>query len=167
MIKEGMFQKSKWLLQKSKLDPKEFEDLFKNMNVTLPQEYIDYFMAASHYFTIMESKIDNFLFEDDVDIEVEVFPQPIGKEIKYLKEIVLEKEVFVKNGYLPIAGFNDDGYLYMDTGTKQIGWLSAEDCIGLEKREEFENEFIPVFKTIDDYIKCLWGDVHYEVPDDL
>ncbi len=166
-IPEEMTKKGKWLLQESKLNLADLESLFENKNITVPQEYFDYFLAASHYFTVIEGKLDNFLFEDDVDVEIEVFPQPIGREIEYLKEVILEREVFVKNGYLPIAGFNDDGYLCMDIETKQIGWLSREDCIGLEERNELEGEFIPVFETIDDYIKCFWGNVHYVVPDDL
>lgn len=166
-IPDEMIEDGKWLLKKSTLDSILFEEFLKENNILAPTEYIEYMLTAAHCFSRLDGKLDNFLFEDDVDVEIEVIPQPIGRELEYVKAVILEEYILVKNNYLPLAIFDEDGYLCMDVESKQIGWLPHEYCIGLTTREELENEYIPVFESIDDYIKCFLGGERYEVPDYL
>lgn len=74
-IPDEMIEDGKWLLKKSTLDLKLVEEFFEENNILAPTEYIEYILAAAHCFRRLDGKLDNFLFEDDVDIEIEVISQ--------------------------------------------------------------------------------------------
>ena len=162
-MKEG----NSWKLMDSTLTAKDIEELEKDFNLTLPEEYKEYIMAASHMFGCLAGNLDNFLFEDDVDVTLKVIPQPYKAELKYIKVYFENLDVLLKAGYIPLGEFEEDGCLYMDLeNNNRIVWIPYEDCIGFTKREEFEEEQIKIFNNLSEYMKCFFGKHTHVIEDE-
>lgn len=147
-----------WKVFDSTLDVGNIEELEKTFNLKLPIDYCNYILAASHMFNRLVGNFNNFLFEDNVDIILEIPPQPYKDELKYIREMLNENRLIVELGYLPLGIFDDSGYLCMDLQNKnQIVWLPFDFCIGLTLRKEFEKEQVLIFNNLDEYIKCFFG----------
>ena len=156
-----------WSVMDSTLNQKALAELEKQFDLKLPEEYCDYIMAAAHLFTEITGNFDNFLFEDDVDVIMQIPPQPYKEELKYIKAMFEENSLLVGLGYLPIGTFDDDGYLCVDTENQnRLVWLPFNNCVGFTTREEFESEEMPIFETLEEYIKCFFGGETYTIQDE-
>lgn len=156
-----------WSVMDSTLAKEDLADLERQFNLKLPREYCDYIMAAAHMFTELTGNFNNFLFEDDVDVVMQIPPQPYKEELKYIKEMIEENSLLVGLGYLPIGTFDSDGYLYIDLENQnRLVWLPFDNCVGFTTREEFESEEVLIFETLDEYIKCFFGGETYTIPDE-
>lgn len=155
-----------WELKDSLLDLSAVHVLEQEVQLEFPSEYCEYIMAAAHMFTELEGKFDNFFFEDDVDVVLKIVPQPQGKELKYIREMLKENFILVKEKYLPLGEFDEDGYLCIDLMHKnEIVWIPFEDCVGFTTREQFETEQLHIFYKFDDFIKCFFGKEKHEIED--
>ena len=71
-------------------------------------------MTAAHQFTVLKGNFDNFFFEDDVDVELKIVPQPYHEELKYIREMLKENMILVRQSYLPIGEFDDGSGFTID-----------------------------------------------------
>lgn len=153
-----------WSLEDSSIEEGDVKKLEEELQITFPKKYCEYIMAAAHRFTTLVGKFDNFFFEDDVDIEIKIVPQPYGEELKYIRKMLKENEIIVQQKYLPLGEFDEDGYLCIDLkNNNEIVWLPFENCVGFTKREEFEEEQLHIFDDLDDFIKCFFGKEKYVI----
>ena len=121
-------------------------------------------MATSHMFTELEGKFDNFFFEDDVDVSLKIVPQPQGEELKYIRELLKENYILVREKYIPLGEFDEDGYLCIDLmNNNEIVWIPFGDCFGFTTREQFETEQLHIFYNFSDFIKCFFGKEKHEI----
>lgn len=157
-----------WKFMESSLTEHDVQELEKELQITLPEDYKNYITTAAHMFCELEGNLDNFLFEDDVDIMFTIVPQPYKEELKYIKELLKGNEILLAAGYLPLGDFdNGGGYLCMDLeNDNQIVWLPHEECIGFTAREEFEEEQMLIFPEFSSLISCFFGGETYEIEDE-
>jgi hypothetical protein len=131
--------------------------LSKELNIILPEEYINFIGSCAHAYTRLSGKLDNFLYEDDVDVELIICPQILGKELEQIKECLEENKFIISLGYIPIGIFNDNGYLYIDLKKEnKIVWLPFENCVGLTTYEEFDSEGFIIFNNLEELMECFF-----------
>lgn len=156
-----------WNLESSSLNDVDIKKMEEEIHIVFPKEYRAYIMTAAHQFTVLKGNFDNFFLEDDVDVELKIVPQPYHEELKYIREMLKENMILVRQSYLPIGEFDEDGYLCIDLkGNNEIVWIPFENCIGFTEREQFEQEQISIFHEFDDYIKCFFGGAKYIIEDE-
>lgn len=155
-----------WTIENSSIDDVDVKNLEKELQITFPDQYCKYIMTAAHKFTTLVGKFDNFFFEDDVDVKINIVPQPYGEELKYIRKMLKDNEIIVQQKYLPLGEFDEDGYLCIDLkNDNEIVWLPFENCVGFTKREEFEEEQLHILDDLDDFIKCFFGKEKYVIED--
>ena len=155
-----------WKVMESTLTEQDIEKLEKEFDLMFPEEYKNYLMAAAHMFTNLTGNFDNFFFEDNVNVLLKILPQPYKAELKYIKENFINNKILVKEGYIPLGEFDEDGYLCIDLkNSDEIVWLPFENCIGFTSRKEFEQEQLHIFSYFSDYIKCFFGKETHMVED--
>ena len=122
-IPSVMREKNTWKVVDSTLTVAEIKELENGLQMEFPKSYKDYLMASAHLFEKLIGKFDNFFFEDDVDIVLKIQPQPYGEELKYVHEMLEENIILVRENYLPLGIFDDNGYLCIDLIMKLYGFL--------------------------------------------
>ena len=162
-----MISDEKWIVLDSTVTEDDINQLEDEFGIKFPLDYRNYIGSCAHAFSCMIGYFDNFLFDDDVEVELIIPTQRYGNEIKDIKEFLLENHVLVQCGYIPIGLFNDNGYMCIDTRREnEIRWLPYENCVDFEMYDEFNEESLPVFKNFEEYINCYFcGDKH-EIEDD-
>ena len=162
----GEVDSTSWNLEDSSLDESAVKDLEAEFQIHFPKDYCEYIMAAAHRFTVLDATLDNFFFEDDVEVELKIVPQPYKDELKYIRELLKENEILVGQNYLPLGEFEEDGYLCIDLeDDNKIVWIPFENCVGFCERKQFEEEQLPMFDGLDDFIKCFFGKEKYVIED--
>lgn len=164
-MKNGHLRKS-WKLMESSVTEQDIKDLEKEFDLKFSEEYKNYLMAASHMFVNLTGNFDNFCFENDVDISLKIVPQPYKEELEYIKALFINNKILVKEGYIPLGEFDENGYLCIDSkNNDDIVWIPFENCVGFTSREEFEQEQLHIFCHFSDYIKCFFGKETHIVED--
>ncbi len=165
-IPEKMIKNGQWIVLESTVREEQLEALEKEFNIQFPKEYKEFIGTCAHAFSCLEGKLDNFLFEDDVDVQLEIIPQYYGKELSLLYQDLKENSLVISLGYIPIGVFNDDGYLYIDTRKQnKIVWLPFEDCVGFTTYDEFDSEGFVIFENLYELMDCFFLGKTYTVKD--
>lgn len=167
VINKGFNEES---IGKSTLTPDKIEELAKQYQLVLPEAYKLFIGTAFHNITELTGNFDNFLFENDVSLTLEIPPQPKGNELKYISQMLKENRLLTDSAYLPLGIFDKSGCLCIDTHNANeelciIKWLDFENCIDIEDREEFEEEAIIIFETFEDFLECFFKGSTQYVPD--
>lgn len=163
-IPDEMKDGNSWKLCESSITEQDICELEKEFNITLPQDYKNYLMVSAHMFTTLTGNFDNFCYDNDVDIELIIPPQPYKAELMYIKELYKNNAVLVNAGYIPLGQFDEDGWLCIDLeNDNELVWVPFECCVGFTKREEFETEQLHIFYQFADYITCFFEGKTHEI----
>lgn len=165
-IPEEMQEGDSWKVVPTTVTEADIDDFEKKVNIKLTSEYRKFIGSCAHLFTHLSGKLDNFLYEDDVDVDLEIMPQPYGNELSYLLVDMMENNLMTSLGYIPLGVFNDNGYLYIDTNKEnKIVWLPFDNCIGFTTYEEFDNEGFVIFEDFEEFMRCFFLKEVHEVKD--
>lgn len=166
-IPNEMIKNGEWVVLDSTATETDIDSLENELKIKFPVDYRVYIGTCAHAFSCLSGKFDNFLFDDDVDIELTIPMQRYGHEIQDIKEFLLENSVLIQCGYIPIGIFNDNGYICIDTKREnEIRWLPYDNCVGFDSYEEFNEESLPMFKNFEEYMNCYFLGTKHEIEDD-
>lgn len=166
-IPNEMIKNGKWVVLDSTATETDIDSLENELKTKFPVDYRNYIGTCAHAFSCLIGNFDNFLFDDDVDIELTIPMQRVGHEIQDIKEFLLENSVLIQCGYIPIGLFNDNGYICIDTKREnEIRWLPYKNCVGFDSYDEFNEESLPVFKSFEEYMNCYFLGIKHEIEDD-
>ena len=166
-IPHEMIKNGEWVVLDSTAIETDIDSLENELKIKFPVDYRVYIGTCAHAFSCLSGKFDNFLFEDDVDIELTIPMQRFGHEIQDIKDFLIENSILIQCGYIPIGIFNDNGYICIDTEREnEIRWLPYENCVGFDSYEEFNEESLPVFKSFEEYMNCYFMGTKHEIEDD-
>lgn len=142
--------------RKSSIKKENIEKLQNKYNVTFPSIYIDFISLYAHEMTELQGNLDNYLFEDDVDVILEIPPQPYQKELEMI-ELLYESHIKLLNcGYLPIGEFDGYNLLYLDLQSGKIYFIDEDDYYECDEKEQIaENSFI-LFNDFTQLLECFF-----------
>ncbi len=162
-----MIRNDKWIVLDTTANETDIERLESELKIKFPIDYRNYIGTCAHAFSCLIGTFDNFLFDDDIDIELIIPIQRYGREIQDIKDFLIENKVLVQCGYIPIGLFNDNGYMCIDTKREnEIRWLPYENCVGFSSYDEFNEESLPIFKHFKEYMDCYFLGTKHEIEDD-
>ena len=162
-----MIRDDRWIVLDTTAKETDIDRLESELKIKFPMDYRNYIGTCAHAFSCLIGKFDNFLFDDDVDIELTIPIQRYGREIQDIKEFLKENSVLIECGYIPIGIFNDNGYICIDTKREnEIRWLPYENCVDFDSYNDFNEESLPVFKNFEEYMNCYFLGIKHEIQDD-
>lgn len=159
--------KMNWRYIKSSVTTTQIKDIEKKYNIVFPSIYKDFISVYAHFINKVQGKLDNFLFEEDVDVVLEIPEQPYGAELQKLELLLESNEKYLYAGFLPIGEFQYCGLMCIDIfgndeDTMKIMWFDHEDCCECESREELEDEGAIVFDNFKLLLKCFFLKEKYD-----
>lgn len=144
-------------LIKSKVSKEDIVELENTFNIKLPSLYKCFISSYCYNFTKLEAIVDNFMFEDDREIFVDIIPQNIDDPLDDIREVYEQHYEIMEFGYIPIADLNSCGPLCFDTkGDYELVWLDHEEYFQCESREALEAIAVPIFKDFRTFMEAFF-----------
>lgn len=155
--------KNKWTLVESNVSVEDMVKLEKKFNIELPNLYKAFISSYYYSFNELHGVLDNFLYEDDCDVFVNVMQQLPGKPLAQIENILHELKDIINYGYIPIGDFNNCGPICFDTvNNYKLVWLDHEEYYNCESREELEEVAIPIFVDFKQFMECFFCGIKHE-----
>lgn len=156
-------QSNTWSLMDSSLNDVEIRKLESKYNITLPCLYRDFISSYAHLIYKLEGKLDNFLFEDNVDVIWKPAIQPFNHELEFIDKQIGDIIELLNADYLYIGDFNYSGPLCIDLKAEnennmQIVWMDYELWCSCENdtREEYEEIASVIFDNFHQLMECFF-----------
>ncbi|MHC1686064.1 MAG: SMI1/KNR4 family protein [Clostridiaceae bacterium] len=150
----------KWILLESNVSEDDIFKLEKKFKVKIPSMYKAFISAYSHFFEELEGIFDNFYDEDDVEVFVDIIPQPSNMPLSRIERVFEELRELIDLGYIPIGDFNGQGPLCIDIlNSNKLVWLNHEEYYKCETREEVEKISVLIFNSFNEFMECFFGGV--------
>lgn len=152
-----------WKLVESEVKEEDINKLEKTFNIKLPSLYKAFLSTYYHMLQELTGTLDNYLFEDDVEVYIELISQPSDNPLLQLKTVWGEFDDILEFGYIPIGDFNKCGPLCIDIFNDNIlVWLDHEEYYNCESREELEDLALPIFSDFKGFMECFFCGKKYE-----
>ena len=84
-IPNEMIKNGEWVVLDSTATETDIDSLENELKIKFPVDYRIYIGTCAHAFSCLSGSFDNFLFDDDVDIELIIPMQRYGHEIQDIK----------------------------------------------------------------------------------
>lgn len=155
-----------WNYVESSVTKAQIEQLQEKYDVIFPEIYREFISAYAHHLKRLYGKLDNFLFEDDVEVVLEIPMQEYKQELDEITELFESHLNFLRCGYLPIGTFEDSGIIGLSLDTGEVLWIDFDEYYECESKEDIEERGIVVFKTFVDLLDCFFKKKVYVCPDE-
>lgn len=140
----------------SSLSEENIKGLQEKYGVEFPQIYRDFISVYAHPITELQGNLDNYLFEDDVDVILEIPEQPYENELEKIELLFESNEKLLSWGYLPIGEFDGYNLLYLELQSGKLFFIDEEDYYECETKEEAEDKSILVFDNFEQLLECFF-----------
>ncbi|MDO4168984.1 MAG: hypothetical protein Q4D45_03705 [Lachnospiraceae bacterium] len=140
----------------SSLNYTDIKKIQEKYAILFPQIYIDFISTYAHSITNLYGKLDNFLFEDDVDVTLEISAQPYQKELQQI-DLLFESNIKLLNcDYLPIGVFEGYNLLYWNLKSGKIYFIDEDDYYECDTKESMKEKSILLFDTFEQLLECFF-----------
>lgn len=154
---------NKWTLVESNVSAEDIANLEKKFNIELPKLYKVFISSYYYSFDELHGVLDNFLYEDDCDVFVNISDQLPGSPLSQIENTLNEFKDIIKFGYIPIGDFNSCGPICFDeVNNYKLVWLDHEEYYSCESREELEEVAIPIFDDFKQFMECFFCGIKHE-----
>lgn len=164
MKKDG--SPSEWKYAPSSVSEQQIAEMQEKYGVVFPEIYKEFISTYAHCLKGLSGKLDNFLFEDDVDVVLEIPAQVYGKELEEITELFDSNLDFIKSGYLPLGEFDESGIIGLDIDTGEVMWVDYDEYYECESKDDIEESGIVVFEAFEDLLDCFFKKEVYVCPDE-
>ena len=151
----------------SSLSVDAIEDMQKKYNIVFPQIYMDFISAYAHDITELHGKLDNFLFEDDVDVVLQIPEQTKNQELQNIELLFESNRNLIDWGYLPVGIFDECYLLCLDLETGKVCLLDEEDYDACSSKADVEEQKLDVFHSLEEVLECFFLKKRIYVPDEM
>ena len=120
--------------------------------------------------------LDNFLFEDGVEVTLQLPAQAYNSELDKLDELFDSNREFLSWGYIPIGKFDlygnahieefdETGLIWLDVNSGKVIWLDEEEAFDCSCGEDVAENGVVVFESFTDLLDCFFKKAVYECVD--
>lgn len=166
-----------WQYVKSSVSKQQISDLEEKYGIEFPDIYKEFISTYAHLIGDLSGVLDNFLFEDDVEVTLQIPTQAYNSELDKIEELFDSNREFVGWGYIPIGQFDQDGnahieetdetgLIWLDINSGEVIWLDEEEAVDCSCREDVEENRIVVFESFTDLLDCFFKKEVYECPEE-
>lgn len=142
--------------KESEVTEKDMEALQDRFGIEFPEIYKQFISTYAHTLGDLSGTLNNFLFEDDVDVTLTIPKQPYGKELEEIELILESNEKLIEFGYLPIGEFDHYAIMYLDLKDNKIQWIDEEDYYECESREDVAEKGFDIFSNLEELMECFF-----------
>lgn len=150
-----------WKLVATSITSNEIKKIEERFCIKFPNLYKEFIGTFAHLITKLNGTVDNFLFEDNVEVTWELSIQPFTRELEYIIKSIENTPELIKANYLYIGEFNSSGPLCIDLiasneDEMRIVCFDYEDWCRSTTREDFKEVEIVLFSNFKELMECFF-----------